>query len=133
MFTLRSLSALLLALLWVTDAIRAPELMFTDTTLTPCEDGSQQAGACPYGKCGFSSCPLPVSCRGGGCMFLNCTSPTCDGGGCKFVDCAHPTCRGGACDFVRTQTLLLDSFCPGGGCTNEGFPTQHKPTGGSSF
>lgn len=109
-------------------SIRAPELLYADTQPTPCS-----AAACPHGRCGFTSCAAPVACRGGGCMFINCTSPTCDGGACKFVDCAHPECRGGACDFVRTQTMLLDNFCAGGGCTNEGFAAKHKASGGSSF
>lgn len=126
---LLGLIAFLLATAGCTSGSGSSELLYTDTTPTPCSDTT----GCKGGSCGFRDCEAPVSCRGGRCMFINCHSPTCDGGGCKFVDSHSPHCRGGGCDFVQTQTILLDNFCPGGGCTMEGFPVSKKLTGGSSY
>ncbi len=110
-------------------ALAASHLQWASVRATPCAEA-----ACRAGACGFQHCAAPAACRGGGCMFLNCTEPTCDGGGCKFVDCASPSCRGGGCDFVRTQTMLMDAWCAGGGCTVEGHAAAHKRKGdGASY
>ena len=113
-------------------AAAASSLQWGSVRPVRCDEGT----ACRAGGCGFQDCaaPPPAACRGGGCMFINCTAPTCDGGGCKFVDCSAPECRGGGCDFARTQTMLLDGWCAGGGCTVEGHAAQHKRKGdGASF
>ena len=124
------LRSLLVAALLPGSLSSVSSLQWSSTRPTPCADGT----GCRAGACGFQHCAVPAACRGGGCMFINCTSPTCDGGGCKFVDCVEPTCRGGGCDFARTQTILLDGWCPGGGCTIDGHAAQHKRRGaGASF
>jgi hypothetical protein len=91
---------------------------------------SSPAGGCPQGACGFRECPEPVSCRGGGCIFERCGAPTCEGGGCKFVACgALATCPGGGCDFAdHTASVLVHSFCDGGGCTVDGFDVASDAT-----
>jgi len=126
-------ATLLAAALLLCPSLAASSLRWTDMVPTPCAEDGAPPAECKAGRCGFQACSTLTRCRGGGCLFVGCTAPTCDGGGCKFVDCTHPTCGGGACDFVNTETVLVDGFCSGGGCTIEGFAARHRTEGSAVF
>ena len=95
---------------------------------------------CLGGLCNFQNCIVSLSPLRREVYFFKSNrvcpfpqDPLCKGGMCIFKDCTNPTCQGGLCRFFRTKTTLSTGYCRGGGCMIESEPVENDMGGSYSM